>query len=104
MYLGNLYESKLPKPERRKKQENNCYVGTYHLKGFKRDGVTQYRYVTRFIRGQEEMFKSQLTNSVLKTTHWMNWYTTAREAAIAVDKKLLEFGLEPVNILKRKVS
>ena len=34
--------------------------------------------------------------------HWQARFITEREAAIAVDKKRIELGLEPVNILKRK--
>ena len=34
---------------------------------------------------------------------WVAYFETEREAAIAVDKKLIEIGEEPVNILKRKL-
>lgn len=33
---------------------------------------------------------------------WRAYFETEREAALAVDKKLIELGEEPVNILKRK--
>jgi len=33
-------------------------------------------------------------------THWCKRFTTEREAALAVDMKLIEMGKEPVNILK----
>lgn len=34
--------------------------------------------------------------------NWRAYFDTEREAAIAVDKKLIEIGEEPVNILVRK--
>lgn len=33
---------------------------------------------------------------------WSSRHETEREAALAYDKKMLELGKEPVNILKRK--
>ena len=34
--------------------------------------------------------------------NWQADFDTEREAAIAVDRKRIELGLDPVNILKRK--
>jgi hypothetical protein len=34
--------------------------------------------------------------------NWRSVHETEREAAIAYDKKMIELGKEPVNILKRK--
>lgn len=46
----------------------------------------------------KDVWKAALTyNNVM----WQNGYPTEREAAIAYDKKLIELGQEPVNILKK---
>lgn len=42
-------------------------------------------------------FSHRLLGKEIKSSH-----STEREAALAYDKKCIEYGLEPVNILKRK--
>jgi len=43
-----------------------------------------------------------LAQKTLRGTCWKKYCQTEREAAIAYDTRLLELGLEPVNILTKK--
>jgi len=63
----------------------------------------KYKYVYRVTgsgrTGQSEYWKAYFT--IKGQYHNSKLYTSEREAAIAVDRKLIEHGREPVNILKR---
>ena len=58
--------------------------------------ASKYKYVYAIKFKGEVIYRSYITR--LK---WANYFLTEREAAIAVDKKLIEKGKEPVNILKK---
>jgi len=60
-------------------------------------GISPYKYVYGIKFRGEVVYRAYITR--LK---WANYFLSEREAAIAVDKKLLEKGKEPVNILKKK--
>lgn len=51
--------------------------------------------------GDEKTWQAQLR--LKNRRKWQNYYKSEREAAIAVDIKLIEQGKPPVNILKPKV-
>lgn len=56
-----------------------------------------YKYVTIFKYKEVIYYRAGLAKY-----KWAKYFNNEREAAIAVDKKLIEKGKEPVNILKRK--
>jgi len=99
-YLGNLLDSKIPKIKKTDNQVNTPYLG--RTKGFYRDSGTEYKYVSKWVRGDEVIYEAKISRINKVRSSWVNWYPTLREAAIAVDKKLLECGCKPVNILKKK--
>ena len=39
---------------------------------------------------------------ILGQTYMCSGFSTAREAAVALDKKLIDLNQEPINVLKRK--
>jgi len=47
-------------------------------------------------------FRSWLAAKALNNKKWRKYCQTEREAAIAYDTRLIELGLEPVNILIEK--
>lgn len=61
---------------------------------------TEYRYVYKnIVHGKYIRYKAQVMHkNILLSSH----HTDIREAAKAVDLYLIQLGLEPVNILKRK--
>ena len=59
-------------------------------------------YSTWFINRKGDAVLPWMTLIQLRGTHWSKHFKTEREAALAVDKKLIEIGKEPVNILKHK--
>jgi len=70
-------------------------------------GKTKYKYVGTYKHKEtgKEYHKVKLCpGKKLKLNfYWEAVYDNLEEAAKAVDIKLIELGLEPVNILKRKV-
>ena len=56
---------------------------------------SQYKYVSGIYNGYTTKWYIRFSNVS------MDLFETEREAAIAADKKLIERGFEPVNILKR---
>ena len=66
-------------------------------KKFKRLGKTKYKYVYKVSFDNIETYRAELSKY-----HLCQCFDIIRDAAIAVDKKLLENNKEPVNILKRK--
>lgn len=69
----------------------------------KRESHPEYKHVNIYKLGDQTRFKAYIGFGTLRVTQWGCTFMTDKEAAIAVDKKLIEFGKEPVNILKRKV-
>lgn len=64
-------------------------------------GISEkYKYVYKYKRLAERdiIFKTRIGRC-----NWQNYYLTEREAGIAVDVKLIENGLDPVNVLKKKL-
>lgn len=66
-------------------------------KKFKRLGKTKYKYVYIVSFDNVETYRAELSKY-----KFCKCFDNMRDAAIAVDKKLLENNKEPVNILKRK--
>jgi len=62
-------------------------------------GVGDYTHVAKYQYKEIVFYRAYL-----KKFKWTKYFDNEREAAIAVDKKLLEKGKEPVNILKRKCN
>lgn len=66
-------------------------------KKFKRLGKTRYKYVYIVSYDGVETYRAELSKY-----HLCKCFADCRLAALAVDKKLLEEGQEPINILKKK--
>ena len=66
-------------------------------KKFKRLCKTKYKYVYKVSFDNIETYRAELSKY-----HFCKCFDVIRDAAIAIDKKLLENNKEPVNILKRK--
>jgi hypothetical protein len=66
-------------------------------KVFKRLGKTHYKYVYIVSYDGIETYRAELNKY-----HLCKCFSDSRMAALAVDKRLLEAGLNPVNILKKK--
>jgi allantoicase len=66
---------------------------------------SKYAGVSRWVRkGDLKKTKPWCASHIHKTKgRWMKSCETEREAAKAYDIRLIELGLEPVNILKRKL-
>lgn len=65
----------------------------------KRICKTEYKYVSVVTYGGIPTFRAELCKY-----KWMKCFSSCREAAVAVDKKLLEKGQKPVNILVKRQS
>lgn len=63
----------------------------------KRICKTEYKYVSLVSYGGVFTFKAELCKY-----KWMKNFSSCREAALSVDKKLIEKGENPVNILVKK--
>lgn len=65
--------------------------------------TSKYKYV--YYRGDYPS-RSKPWQGCLKVhgRSWTKMCKTEKQAAIAVDKQLIEMGKEPVNVLKKKVS
>lgn len=61
---------------------------------------SDYRFVSKWIIDGEDYFKAQVKRGDLS---WACWFNTEKEAALGADKKLIEHGYPPVNILKKKL-
>ena len=68
-------------------------------KTFKRLGKTSYKYVYHVSYDGVETYRAELSK-----LHYCECFANPRDAAIAVDKKLLEHGKEAVNILKKRAK
>lgn len=66
--------------------------------------TSQYKYVSfnKTITHGRKVERWRAALNVSAGQVWACFKTTEREAALAVDKKLIELGREPVNILKPK--
>lgn len=64
---------------------------------------SKYKGIYYDLAGVRNCYRWQASKT-FKGIKWRKDCKTEREAAIAYDKKLIELGLEPVNILKRKVA
>lgn len=58
-----------------------------------------YKYIYLRQLGLDIVYFASIYNKKIK---WQNQFSTEKEAAIAVDKKLIQVGMDPVNILKKK--
>lgn len=68
------------------------------LRGSKSLGVTQYKYVYKYItRNGEVFFRARLN-----TYNWTKHFECPKQAAKAVDLFLIKNGKEPVNLLVKK--
>lgn len=63
-------------------------------------GPTKYKYVYKHIIGLRIIYKVDIIRK--EKIKYRDWFDDIEEAALAIDKKLIEAGLEPVNKLKRK--
>jgi hypothetical protein len=68
---------------------------------------TEFKYVYRVLlasqgRKQREWFRYAIHKKGQRIM--ASKFETPKEAAIALDKKLIELGFEPVNILKKKAA
>lgn len=61
----------------------------------------KYKYVVLYSVNGVERWKAYVPG-YKERPRWQKFFDTEREAAIGVDKHLIRFGKEPVNILKRK--
>jgi hypothetical protein len=62
-------------------------------------GVGDFTHVAKFQYKDIVFYRASI-----RRFNWAKYFDIEREAAIAVDKKLIEKGEEPVNILKKKCS
>ena len=60
-------------------------------------GVTEYKYVYKYIYADVVIYHAQIGKY-----KWRFITKSIHEAAVAVDKKLIQYGLDPINILKKK--
>jgi hypothetical protein len=65
-----------------------------------RNSKTEYKGV--YICMRNGKYNSITMNITIKNTRYKGYFNTLREAAIAVDKRLIENGMPPVNILVKK--
>ena len=65
---------------------------------YRRKSGTEYKHVALYETKGDELFRAYMA----EYGNWEFWTKSLREAAIAVDKKLLENGKQAVNILKKK--
>ena len=65
----------------------------------KRIGSTKYKYVSEMEVGGKRCYHARISNSNIL---WGKYFDDLRDAAKAVDIKMIEKGKEPVNILVRK--
>jgi hypothetical protein len=66
-------------------------------KMMKRISPTRYKYVYIVSYNGVLTYRAELPK-----LHFAKTFAIARDAALAIDKKLLENNIDPVNILKRK--
>jgi len=62
--------------------------------------ITKYKYVGKVEIEGEIWYKARIS----RLNEWYNYYSDIKEAAKAVDIKLIENGFEPINILKKQKS
>lgn len=70
---------------------------------------SKYKYVLKCTHtNKADIFRMHVmiakSKKAKRSRNTSAYYTTEREAAIAVDKYLISIGREPVNILKRKMA
>lgn len=65
-------------------------------RGLLKRAKTQYKYVKSYTYEGVEVFYAQIS-----AIRWSKMFENLKEAAIAVDTKLLEMGKKPVNVLKK---
>jgi len=63
---------------------------------------SKYKYVQGIKKDDIIIYRAQIKTHKISKVSWTKHYATEREAAIGVDKWLLENGFPPVNILKPK--
>jgi hypothetical protein len=68
-------------------------------RGLLKRAKTQYKYVKSYTYEGVEVFYAQIS-----AIRWSKMFKNLKEAAIAVDTKLLEIGKKPVNVLKPKLK
>jgi len=61
-------------------------------------GRTKYKYVSEYIYAGETYYKAHLTKY-----KWCRYFSSIRDAAIAVDKLLMQHNRNPLNIFKKKI-
>ncbi|NOQ49536.1 MAG: hypothetical protein GQ553_02590 [Nitrosomonadaceae bacterium] len=61
--------------------------------------TSKYRGVSKDARAVRLKWHARYHNRKVGRT-WKTWHATEREAALAYDKKMIELGKPPVNILK----
>lgn len=87
-----LDTSDINKPISEKDLNKIPHIETKYVKG------TTYKYVyQRVIKNEKTIYEAHIL-----TFKWSKYFLNEREAAIAVDKKLLENNRNPVNILVPK--
>jgi len=72
---------------------------------YKRIGATQYKHISEFVSCQDG--RKRIFYQARKKIGGKDFYVsaaTAKKAALALDIKLIERGLPPVNILKPKIN
>lgn len=78
----------------------------FNITAFKRVKSDKYKHVTLYKNSGtgKELWFAILNKQYnpKEGTSWTASFDNERDAAIAVDKKLLAWGKEPVNILKKK--
>ena len=67
------------------------------MKGIKRIGSTKYKYVSEMEIGGKRRYHARIASLL-----WGKYFDDLRDAAKAVDIKMIEQGREPINILVRK--
>lgn len=70
-------------------------------KEFEKQVKTEFSNVYKFVHKKtgKEVFKAEIKKKAFK---WRAWGYDARKLAIDVDKKLLQYGFEAINVLKKK--
>lgn len=71
-------------------------IKTVKGKKFKRHGKTSFKYVYLVSYDGSLTYRAELSKH-----GFSKCFPSAREAAIAIDKKLIELGLTPVNVFKK---
>jgi hypothetical protein len=79
-------------------------VGKSRYLPVRKSDTYKYVYLVKSPKTHKEVWKASLSRGYNPTqgTGWIAYFDNEKDAALAVDKKLLAAGKQPVNVLKKK--